>query len=450
MAKFKDDVFTHLEDDREKIRKKSRMFLSFSNELGAKAVVLEILYNAIDECRNPLSPGNAIKIVYDERIDTIHVEDNGRGMPTEIMEMIFTTLNSGSNIDSTAKNDLETDTLGRNGVGTLAINALGEDVAIVSYRGGTEGKFKRLVFHEGSKVQEEDGKCAEKEHGLHVTYKPSKVLGKKTRIVWEMIHSELINLQFLNQKRIKMSSLYIDKDGNETKEEYKTQPFENILLLRNDKSSFLSSKNKITFKDKKVMEEIGGLSIKRFIIIDTAFVFTSNNTNPYIDSFCNANNTIDNGSHLDGTLEGICRYFQLVTRNSLTDRDKLDIKWDDVKSGLSLVVSLRTNMEEIFTNQTKHKVYNNELEKLIKDRTIETLTEYFKNNQQGLKECIAIIKANARARREGDKTRQAVIKETLTNWSSFKIKNYDPCTNKGKEYKELFIIEGDRQVSALN
>lgn len=449
MNTFIDDKYIHLAEDVDKVRGKYRMYISFSNQLAAKAIVLEILYNSLDECRNPRSPGDKIEIEYDERIDTIKISDNGRGIPTDVLELLLTTLNSGSNIDSGSKNDLETDTLGRNGVGTCAMTALGEITEVITYRGGTENKTKRLVFNEGRKVKEEDGICDPSKHGLVVYYKPSKILGRTTRIVWEQIRGELINLQFLNKKKIKMTSLYIDKNGKSVKEEYKTQPFESILLLRNNKESIISDRIIVSLEDRNIIEEVAGKKYKRFIAMDNAFAFTSNTTNPYIDSFCNGNNTIDNGSHLVGAIEGLCRYFHHVTKNSLSERDKLDIKWEDVKAGLSIVVSLRTNMEEIFTNQTKHKVSNDELEKLIKDKTIESLQLYFKDNPGQLKEAINIVKTNAKARREGDKARNAVVKETLTNWSSFKMKNYDPCTNKGKEYKELYIIEGDSAKGSL-
>lgn len=449
MAKFIDDKFMHLAADVDKMRNKYRMYISFSNQLAAKAVVLEALYNALDECRNPRSPGNKIEIEFDERIDTIKISDNGRGIPTDILELIFTTLNSGSNIDSGVKNDLVTDTLGRNGVGTLAINALAERAEVITYRGGTENKLKTIIFNEGKKVSEEVRPCDSSKHGLVVYYKPSKILGKTTKIIWEYIREELINLQFLNKKKVKISSTYIDIEGKSVREEYKTQSFETILSLRNTKDSIISDKILVSFEDKNVIEEVAGKKYKRFIAMDIAFAFTSNTTSPYIDSFCNSNNTIDNGSHLDGSIEGLCRYFQHVTKNNLSERDKLDIKWDDVKTGLSVAVSLRTNMEEIFTNQTKHKVSHDDLEKLIKDKVIESLQNYFRDNQGKLKEFTNIVKTNARARREGDKARNSVIKETLTNWSSFKMKNYDPCTNKGKEYKEIYIIEGDSAKGSL-
>ena len=449
MRKLKDDDYQFLTDDVDRIRTKTRMYLSFSGSAAAKAVCLEGIWNSLDEAKNPRSPCDKIDIEYDERIDTITISDNGRGIPTEILEKIFTTLNSGSNIDSGAKADLKVSTLGRNGVGTLALNSLAERFEVVSFRGSSEGIFKRLVFSEGIKIASEEKPCHPDKHGLTITYKPSKILGKNTKIIWNDIHVELVNTQFLNKQKIKMTSTYVDKDGIVSTETYKTQPFESILLLRNDKETIISDKIKITISDDNVIEEIGGKKVKKFMSMDIVFTYTNNDINPYIDSFCNLNNTIDSGSHLDGAIEGLCRFFQQATKETLTERDKLDVKWDDVKSGLSIVVSLESNQEELFTSQTKHKVFNEDLEKLIKDKTVEALKIYFKTNQNQLRDLIAIVKMNAKARREADRTKNTVLRETMTNWSSFKMKNYDPCTNKGKEYKELFIIEGDSAKGSL-
>ena len=73
---FQDDKFIHLASDTSKLRQKSMMFISHSNELAAKSVSLEALYNAIDECRNPRSPADQIIIRFDESSDTITFEDN--------------------------------------------------------------------------------------------------------------------------------------------------------------------------------------------------------------------------------------------------------------------------------------------------------------------------------------------------------------------------------------
>jgi len=426
------------------------MYISFSNEPAAKAIVMEIIYNAIDECRSPRSPANKVTVEFDERTGFIRVTDNGRGIPTDKFELILTTLNSGSNITSDDKVDLKTNVLGRNGVGTLAMTALAERIEVTSYRGGTENIAKLLIFEEGTKVKDETWQCKPDKHGLEVLFKPSKVLGKSTRIVWEHIHQELINLQFLEETKITLTSTYTDKRGNEFHEKYKIQPFVSILDLRNGRETITGDRINITVSDDGIREEVGGKSYKRFVQLNVAFAYT-NATIPYIDSFCNGNNTIDNGSHLDGTMEAICRFFQQATKASLPEKEKslLDIKWDDVKTGLSVAVLLNTNMEQIFTGQTKHKVQNDELEKLLRDLVIDGLQTWGESNVGQLREFISTVKLNARARRESDKIKGAVIKDSVTNWGAFRMKNYDPCTAKGKEYKELYIVEGDSAKGSL-
>lgn len=450
MAKYVDDKYDRLVSDIEKIRVRHRQYISYSNEEGAGSVVWEIIYNAEDECKNPRSPANKIDITFDENTGFITVSDNGRGIPTNILEEVYTSLNMGSNINTSNKASLKTEVLGQNGTGTLAICGLAERVEITSYRGGTENIWKRLVFEEGVKISEETGKCSPDRHGMTVMYKPSKVMGKNTRIVWPKIREGLLNLQYLNKKKIKISSVYYNNTGEQTAETYKQLPFEDILL-RNDKDTIISDRIFLTSDNDNVIEELDGENVRRFVSVDVAFVYTSS-LNPYVDSFSNSNNTVDSGDHLEGALEAICRYFQLMTKASLTEKEKsnLDIKWDDVKTGLSIAVSLRTNYERLYTGQTKHKVVNSDIRKITTVMVSEALASYFEKNQPKLKSLISIVKMNAKARREGDKVRTAVVKGTLGNWSSFKIKNYDPCTRKGvKEYKELFIIEGDSAKGSL-
>ena len=450
MAKIVDDVFDKLESDIQKIRVRHRQYISYSNEQGAKSVVDEIIYNGLDECKNPRSPGNKIDITFDERTGFITVSDNGRGIPTSILEEVYTTLNMGSNINTSRKAELKTETLGQNGTGTLAICGLAERVEITSYRGGTENIWKTIVFEEGVKVSESTGKCSEDKHGMTINYKPSKVMGKNTKIVWSDVRNGLLNLQYLNKKKINIKSRYIDKNGVVEEEKYKMAPFEDILF-RNDKEKFTSPRISIAIDDDNIIEELDGETVKRFLSMDIAFVYTSL-ISPYIDSFSNSNNTVDNGDHLDGAIEALCRFFQTSTKNMMSDREKesLDIKWDDVKTGLSIAVALRTNYERLYTGQTKHKVVSAEVKKIIIALTMDALASYFSKNPGQLKDVCAIVKMNAKVRREGDKLRTAVVKNTLSNWSSYKMKNYDPCTNKGiKQYKEIFIIEGDSAKGSL-
>ena len=147
-----DDKYTFLNSDIDKIRNKYRMYISYNGPMAAKAIVMEIIYNALDECNSPRSMGNLINITYDETLDMITVSDNGRGIPTNVIDDLLVTLNSGSNIISSYKSMLKANTLGRNGVGTIAMTALGERTIVTTYRGNSEGIGKELVFEEGRKV----------------------------------------------------------------------------------------------------------------------------------------------------------------------------------------------------------------------------------------------------------------------------------------------------------
>lgn len=449
--KYVDDQFDHLESDIDKMRIRHRQYISYSNEAGAKSVYDEMLFNGRDECNNPRSPGNKVSTTFDERTGVIEVKDNGRGIPTSILEKVYTSLNMGSNIDTTRKSNLKAETLGQNGTGTLAICALAEHVEITSNRGGTENVYKTLIFEEGKKVGEEDGKCDPSVHGMDIKYKPSKVLGKNTRIVWDMVHQTLLNLQYLNKKKkIKFTSDYTDKNGEHTFEEYKDYPFHEILS-RNESDKIVGPRVYLDIAFDDIDEELDGETAKRYIEMEIAFQYTTQ-LNPYIDSFSNSNNTVDNGDHLDGALEAICRFLQKATRQTLNEREKetLDIKWDDVKNGLSIAVSLHTDFERLYTGQTKHKVVSNEIRSIITTLTMLELSKYFEKNTSQLKELCAIVKMNAKIRREGDKVRTSVVKGVLNHWSSYKMKNYDPCAAKGlKEYKELYIIEGDSAKGSL-
>lgn len=448
--KYVDDTFDKLDSDIDKIRQRHRQYISYSNEMGAFSVVSEILFNALDECKTPRSPADKILVYFDERTGFIEVVDNGRGIPTNILEEVYTSLNMGSNINTANKAGMKIETLGQNGTGTLAICGLAEHVEITSYRGGTENVFKKLIFEEGVKIHEEDGKCSSDKHGMTIKFKPSKVMGKNTRIIWEPVRKELENQQFLNKKKITIKSFYIDKDGNETQETYKVSPFIDILN-RNNKEDINGPKIMLTIDDDNIIEELDGERVKRFLSMDVAFVFT-NSLNPYIDSFSNSNNTVDNGDHLDGTLEALCRFFQKSTKNMMSEKERnnLDIKWDDVRQGLSVVVALRTNYERLYTGQTKHKIVSPEIKNIILTLLSDALEKYFIKNPNQLKELCGIVKMNAKARREGDKVRTAVVKGSLTNWSSYKMKNYDPCTRRGlREYKELYICEGDSAAGSL-
>lgn len=101
MSKYIDDKIEHIESDLDKVATKSGMYIGALGTQGALHLCKELINNAIDECINVQSPANNIEIFLDEGENTITVSDNGRGIPEESLEIVCTTLQSGSKFTRT-------------------------------------------------------------------------------------------------------------------------------------------------------------------------------------------------------------------------------------------------------------------------------------------------------------------------------------------------------------
>lgn len=96
IEKFIDDKIEHIEDDIQKIQVKPNMYVSYLGSRGALHLLKETINNCTDEAINTNSPADNIDIFLDETINTATVSDNGRGIPEDMMEIVCTTLQSGS------------------------------------------------------------------------------------------------------------------------------------------------------------------------------------------------------------------------------------------------------------------------------------------------------------------------------------------------------------------
>ena len=448
---FVDDTIVHKEDDLEKIQTSPGMYISYTGAKGSLHLAKEIANNMVDECINTNSPADTIDFIFDEATSEFACRDNGRGIPHESLEVVCTKIQSSGKFGRRGAGGASA---GQNGVGLTAINALAKLFILTSFR--VNGYKRTISFNEGKKVDDITTKCSPDEHGTLCVFRPSeRFMGKNSKINADDLVEWITKLSYQIPNEITMN-LSVNRIGKAASQH---------MTLRNKNGMYdylkkfasalifepIHIKDKCKVLDNIINENGEEESIERFLGIEVAFSFTTNDT-PFIDSFCNYVNTIDGGFHISAVQDAVAKYLFRETKEALTDKEKekLEIKFMDVTNNLSLAVNVLTDLDPNFRGQTKDKVGNEELVAPIKNMVTKGIKEHFKNNPKDLKVAITLIKNIAKARYEAQKVRNSVIKGKSNLLDEHSIKGFRPAIN-GNKKKELYITEGDSALgSALS
>lgn len=318
-----------------------------------------------------------------------------------------------------------------------------------------------VVFENGNKVDDikEDIKRGEKKHGTKIVFVPNKTfLGSNAELPFDRFVDWVDDMTYLINPRVKF--LVDGFDGMESifHKKYKAKPFSEYI------KKILAGKSicdPISFSGDEVIEEEVTESIidksnkvkqkkkvmKKDIHLDVTFTYEDDLATVY-SSFCNYTFTPDGGVHVDSVEDVICRFLQSKTKATMTEkeREKWDITWADVKEGLKLCINLSTNAQVQFMGNAKSRIQNTELSQPIKKIVKEKLEEFASKHDSTITAMCKFIKANARARIEASKTRQASKKTSMDRMDEFLMTNYVGCNNKGKAYKELYLVEGSQSA----
>ena len=184
---FKDDKFTIIENDLEKIMARPTMYISSIGSIGILHLCKEIINNNTDECYKKESPGNSIYIEITDKY--IMSKDNGRGIPTNLIRKIHETLQAGSNMTRSSGF-----TAGENGAGTSTYTALARRLELESLR-PQEKKKITLVYENGKLKSEKVEPYTGKEHGMKTKFWPSKKILGEDQIPIDLI-VEWLNMNF--------------------------------------------------------------------------------------------------------------------------------------------------------------------------------------------------------------------------------------------------------------
>ena len=438
------DDFQDIEDDIEKIQTKPGMYIGYHGPKAAEHLSHEIINNSIDELVSPKSVGSHIWIEYDIDTDTLTVEDDGRGFQSEdTLRKACTKIQAGTKMTREQSGN----SAGENGVGLTAVNALSSLFSIRSRNGESD---IYLEFVDGHEKHHKTTKLKDKSvHGTITKFCPSKkYLGRNAKLPYKEVISWLEKLTNLMSSKNMVIEMKVYRDGRVVdKRKFKKGSLENLIVLQNPKFHEHQRAPIVSFQAGTKLKETqpNGRVLDRTLNLSVAFGYSQMDVDTFMISFCNFVETIDGGSHLDGVMDGLKQYLVAETKKVLSEREKkkLDIRWADVTPDLAICVSLDTDMQMYFASQAKHKVANEELAAPIKELTMNSLKMLFGKNPDLLKHMTNVIKENAKVRIEAQDVKASVVKGKTTRHEEFLMDKFIGANNSDRQYKELFIVEGD-------
>jgi DNA gyrase subunit B len=419
----------------EAVRKRPGMYIGDTDDgTGLHHMVYEVVDNSIDEALAGHCKNIFVKINAD---GTITVKDDGRGIPVDMhkgekksaAEVIMTQLHAGGKFD----HDSYKVSGGLHGVGVSVVNALSEKLELEINR---DGKKYFIEFKNGDAIKplKEVGKS--KETGTQITFLPSKEIFSSIKFSANILIKRMRELAFLN-KGIKI--IFIDASSK--KEKVTEFKFDGGVLefveFLDEKREKLQNKNGNDLFKKPIYIE----GKKDNIEIECSLKWNagySEDVLPYTNNIFQK----DGGTHVLGFRSALTRIInKYANENNLLKKNKLAISGDDIKEGLTCVLSTKIP-DPKFSSQTKDKLVSSEVRMIVETIVNEKLSIWFDQNPSIAKIILAKIIQAAMARDVARKARENVRRKGALELSGLPGKLAD-CQIGKQEGTELFIVEGD-------
>lgn len=438
----KDDEMTIIKNDLKKIMARPTMYISSLGSAGVLHLCKEIIDNNRDECYKKESPGDTIYIEITDKY--ICSRDNGRGIPTHLVREVHETLQAGSNMTRAGG-----ETAGENGTGTSTYTAMARRLEVTSLR-PQEQKKCYLVYENGELKTEKIEKYTGTEHGMITKFWPSKKIMGVDEIPVDDLINWLQDFRYTLPQSIHMTYNY-DKQDHKIVHIPLNCYFDEYIKGEQRMSTVLT-----VLAHGDLDEIIMDKKYKRRFDIEACLVYSDPQYKgeAITKSWMNMIYTPQNGSHVDGLLNGFSRYIieQAIKKNKKLASEDLR---RDILTNLHVVVRATSNMAHMFSSQAKHTVFNKALKAAITDESYDKMkklaTDAVDNaiykalkttSSHILSEFVDICIANNRVRREGEKARD-ISKLTKEKKSWSKPDSFFPCSSANTaEGKELFLVEG--------
>lgn len=431
MKGFRDDNIRVIESDIIRMQNRPTMYLSSLGDAGCLHVCKEIIDNNRDECFKKDSPGNMILVdIFD---DHIHTRDNGRGIPTNMLRVVHETNQAGSNMTRSGGS-----TSGENGTGTTLCTAMAKCLIVTTYR-PQEKKKLTITYIDGILTKEELEDYTGEEHGLETTFYPSKRILGVGKIPVDALLNWLKDMDYTLPNGIDLVYTYKKQAVHVHHKELYMYFDENVPEMSDPTiSKFMCEPLNLSVSG-KLDEEFMDTTYHRSFSVEASIIYT----NPSIKeddirkSWMNMIYTSQNGSHVDGVVDGFMR---AITNRVVKKKKALedeDIR-RDIRSHLQVIVRATCDFAHMFSSQGKHHVFPKPLKSAIEDVVY---SEINKMSDGALEQIVDIIIANNRVRKAGEQARDINRQTKTKQWD--RPTSFIPCsTVKTKEPKELFLVEG--------
>jgi len=407
----------------EAVRIRPAMYIGNVDVEGLHHLVYEIVDNSIDEAMAGFCDTIDVIIHTDK---SVSVSDNGRGIPvgmhkTENMpavEVVLTKLHAGGKFD----HDSYKVSGGLHGVGVSVVNALSELLEVEIH---LNGKIYYQTYVRGHKTSELIIKGETDRRGTKIRFKPDIQVLTTDEFSYDILSRRLRELAFLN----KGLTITIEDERSDKKESFK---YDGGL---SEYVQYLNRRQTPLHEPILIEGEKNNTQVEVAIQYNDSF-------NEKLLSFANNINTIEGGFHLVGFKTGLTRCInQYAATADLTKNLKSKISGDDVREGLTAIVSVRI-MSPQFEGQTKTKLGNSDVKGVVESLLNEKLAVFFEENPVIGKKIIAKAAEAARARDAAKRARDLVRSKGLLSDSTLPGKLAD-CQSSDPAAREIFIVEGD-------